>query len=138
VVPQYWILKSEPNDYSYDDLVSDGGTVWDGVRNNLALKHLRAMHEGDRALVYHTGKEKALVGEARITSAPYPDPQGEDPRLVVVDLEPVRRLDRAVPLAEIKAREDLADLGLVRIGRLSVVPATAEQWNRLLAMGRGE
>ena len=135
-MPQYWILKTEPTDYSYQDLEADGRTVWDGVKNNLALKHLRAMKQGDRALVYHTGNVKALIGEAVIVSPPYADPRAGDPRLVVVDLEPARQLGRPVPLAEIKAEPALAQLGLVRMGRLSVVPASATQWKQLKGMGR--
>jgi predicted RNA-binding protein with PUA-like domain len=135
-MPQYWILKTEPTDYSYQDLEADGRTVWDGVKNNLALKHLRTMKQGDRALVYHTGNVKALIGEAVIVSPPYPDPRAGDPRLVVVDIEPARQLGRPVPLAEIKAEPALAELGLVRMGRLSVVPASAAQWKQLKGMGR--
>jgi len=136
-MPQYWILKTEPDAYSWDDLVADGRAVWDGVRNNLALKHMRTMRRGDRVLIYHTGAVKALVGEARVTSAPYPDPKADDDRFVVFDLEPVRPLGRAVPLAEIKGDSALADLGLVRMGRLSVVPATAEHWQHLMRLGKG-
>lgn len=135
-MPQYWILKTEPTDYSYDALEADGRTVWDGVKNNLALKHLRTMERGDQALIYHTGNVKALIGEAVIVSQPYADPRADDPRLVVVDIEPVSRLEREVPLAEIKADPALADLGLVRMGRLSVVPASPAQWKRVKGMGR--
>jgi predicted RNA-binding protein with PUA-like domain len=136
-MPQYWILKTEPNSYSFEDLEKDAGTVWDGVKNNLALKHIRTMKAGDRAMIYHTGGVKALIGEAGVVSDPYPDPQADDDKLVVVDLEPGKRLGRPVPLAEIKAEAALADLALVRMGRLSVVPATDDQWKRLMAMGRG-
>jgi predicted RNA-binding protein with PUA-like domain len=136
-MPQYWILKTEPNSYSFEDLQNDAGTVWDGVKNNLALKHIRAMKTGDRALIYHTGTVKALIGEATVVSDPYADPEGDDDKLVVVDLEPGKRLARSVPLAEIKAETTLADLALVRMGRLSVVPATDAQWKRLMAMGQG-
>ncbi len=135
-MPQYWILKTEPTDYSYHDLEADGRTAWDGVKNNLALKHLRTMKNGDRALIYHTGTVKALIGEAVIVSQPYADPGAADPRLVVVDIEPARRLGREVPLAEIKADPALAQLGLVRMGRLSVVPASSAQWKHLKGMGR--
>jgi predicted RNA-binding protein with PUA-like domain len=135
-MPQYWILKTEPTDYSYEDLEADGRTVWDGVKNNLALKHLRTMKQGDRALIYHTGTVKALIGEAVVTSEPYADPRAGDPRLVVVDIEPARRLGRTVPLADVKADPSLAELGLVRMGRLSVVPASAAQWKHLKGMGR--
>ncbi len=136
-MPQFWILKTEPNDYSFEDLENDNGTVWDGVKNNLALKHIRTMKAGDRALIYHTGSVKALIGEATIVSDPYPDPRGNEDKLAVIDIEPAKRLSRPVTLAEIKADTSLADLALVRMGRLSVVPATDAQWKRLKAMGNG-
>ncbi|NNG15964.1 MAG: EVE domain-containing protein, partial [Gemmatimonadales bacterium] len=100
---QYWILKSEPTSYSYDQLERDRETAWDGVKNPLALKHIRAMHKGDEALIYHTGKEKALVGKAKIVSEPYPDPAAGDPKLVVVDIKAVKRLAHTVPLRAVKA-----------------------------------
>jgi len=130
----YWILKTEPSSYSYAHLERDGATRWDGVRNPLALKHIRSMRRGDDVLIYHTGKEKALVGKARISTDPYPDPGADDPALVVVDLEASGPLRRSVPLALIKAEASFADLALVRMGRLSVVPATPSQWKRLLEM----
>ena len=130
----YWILKTEPSTYSFDQLERDGTAVWDGVTNPLALKHLRAMQPGDEALIYHTGDEKAVVGLARVTSAAYPDPKAKDPRLVVVELKAGRRLKRPVTLAEIKAEPAFQDLALVRMPRLSVVPATAAQWKELLEM----
>jgi predicted RNA-binding protein with PUA-like domain len=129
---RHWVLKTEPSEYGFSDLVRDRRTRWEGVSNPVALKHLRSMLEGDDALIYHTGNEKALVGLARVTSAPYPDPK--DPKLVVVDVEPVRPLARVVPLAEIKAEPAFADLGLVRMPRLSVVPVEPAQWKRLLSM----
>jgi predicted RNA-binding protein with PUA-like domain len=131
----YWIVKTEPSTYSYDDLASQKTAVWDGVKNNLALKYLRQMQPGDRVLVYHTGDEKAVVGVAQVTSQAYPDPKQKDPKLAVVDLKADSRLPRPVPLAEIKKDRAFADLGLVRIGRLSVMPASAEQFNRLLKLG---
>lgn len=130
----YWILKTEPQAYSYADLSREGGTIWDGVSNNVALKHLRAMRPGDQALIYHTGDERRAVGLAEVTSAPYPDPQYNDPRLVVVDVRPLRPLPRPVELATIKADPFFAEFALVRQGRLSVVPVTPEQWSRLLAL----
>jgi predicted RNA-binding protein with PUA-like domain len=129
---RHWVLKTEPSEYGFSDLVRDRRTRWEGVSNPVALKHLRSMLEGDDALIYHTGNEKALVGLARVASAPYPDPK--DPKLVVVDVEPVRPLARVVPLAEIKAEPAFADLGLVRMPRLSVVPVEPAQWKRLLSM----
>jgi predicted RNA-binding protein with PUA-like domain len=129
------VLKTEPSEYGFPDLVRDRRTRWEGVSNPVALKHLRSMLEGDGALIYHTGNEKALVGRARIASAPYPDPS--DPKLVVVDVEAGQPLPRAVPLAAIKADPSFAELGLVRVPRLSVVPLEPDQWKRLLAMAGG-
>lgn len=134
-MPRYWIVKTEPSTYSYDQLERDKRAVWDGVRNNLALKHLRQMNPGDRVLVYHTGDEKAVVGVAEVVSEPYTDPKQRDAKLTVVDLKAAGRLPRPVPLAEIKKDRAFADLGLVRMGRLSVMPAAADQFKRLLAMG---
>lgn len=132
----YWIVKTEPSTYSFDDLVRERRTMWDGVRNNLALKHLRAMRSGDEVLVYHSGKEKALIGTARVAKAAYPDPKGEDDRLVVVDLQAGARLGRPVPLAAIRADAAFKDLALVRMPRLSVMPVRAAQWKRLRDMAR--
>ena len=129
-----WILKSEPEIYSYADLVRDGRTVWDGVANNTALMHMRTMRPADQALIYHTGDERRAVGLATITSAPYPDPQLSDARLVVVDVLPLRALPRPVTLAAVKADPFFADFVLVRQARLSVVPVSDEQWARLLSM----
>ena len=131
----YWIVKTEPSTYSYDDLERQKTAVWDGVKNNLALKHLRQMKPGDRVLVYHTGDEKAVVGVAEVTSAAYPDPKQKDPKLAVVDLRAAGRLPRPVPLAEIKKDRAFADLGLVRMGRLSVMPVPPDQYQRLLKLG---
>ena len=131
---RHWILKTEPSEYAFSDLVRDRRTRWEGVRNAVALKHLRSMLEGDEALIYHTGNEKSLIGLARIASAPYPDPSGKDPRLVVVDVEARGPLPRHVTLAEIKADPAFKDLGLVRVPRLSVVPVEPAQWSRLLSM----
>jgi predicted RNA-binding protein with PUA-like domain len=130
----YWLLKTEPDNYSYDDLERDGATVWDGVANNTALMHIRTMQPGDLALIYHTGDQRQAVGLAEITSAPYADPKLGDPKLVVVDLRALRRLPRPVTLVAIKADPAFADFALVRLGRLSVVPVTPEQWGKLLRM----
>ena len=134
-MPGFWIVKTEPSTYSYDDLAHQKTAVWDGVKNNLALKYLRQMKPGDQVLVYHTGDEKAVVGLAEATSEAYPDPKQKDPKLAVVDLRAVERLPQAVPLAEIKRDRAFADLALVRIGRLSVMPVSAEQFKRLLKLG---
>ena len=134
-MPNYWIVKTDPSTYSFDDLARQKTAVWDGVKNNLALKHLRQMKPGDRVLVYHTGDEKAVVGVAEVASQPYPDPKQKDPKLAVVDLKAGERLPRPVPLAEIKGDRAFADLALVRIGRLSVMPASADQFKRILKLG---
>ncbi len=133
-MPQYWLLKTEPSDYSYADLSRDGKTVWDGVSNNLALKHLRNMKAGDLAFLYHTGKERALVGIADVISDPYPDPKKNDPKLAVVDVKAREQLPQSVSLADVKADSEFSDFLLVRLPRLSVMPVTPSQWNRLLAM----
>lgn len=130
----YWLLKTEPDVYSYDDLAREGVTVWDGVANTVALKHMRGMAIGDQALIYHTGDERRAVGLAEVSSAPYPDPQQSKPKLVVVDVRAVGPLPASLSLAAIKADPFFADFALVRQGRLSVVPVSAEQWTRLLAM----
>ena len=123
-----WLFKEEPDHYSLDDLFRDKRAVWDGVENNLALKHLRSVKKGDRAFYYHTGNEKSVVGVMEIVKGPYPDPNGDDPRFVVVDVKPVRCLARPVSPAEIKSNPKFADFALVRISRLSVMPVTDAQW----------
>lgn len=130
----YWLLKTEPSVYSYADLERDKRTTWDGVTNNLALKHIRSMAKGDFVFIYHTGDEKAIVGIGEVCSTPYPDPKAGDPKLVVVDLKPTERLKKPVSLASIKALKEFADFALVRIGRLSVMPVSAGQWKLLLKM----
>jgi len=130
----YWLLKTEPSTYSYADLERDKKTTWDGVTNNLALKHIRSMKKGDLAFIYHTGDEKSIVGIAEIASDAYPDPKAKDEKIVVVDLKGKESLAFPVSLAAVKARKEFADFALVRIGRLSVMPASASQWKLLLAM----
>ena len=133
-MPNYWILKTEPTAYSFDRLEKERTAVWDGVKNPLALKHLRAMQPGDEVMIYHTGDEKAVVGTAVVVGAAYPDPKAKNPALVVVDLKAGKRLPQPVPLSVIKADPAFKDLALVRMPRLSVVPATAAHWSRLLAL----
>ena len=130
----YWILKTDADSYPFDQLERERRAVWDGVTNALALKHIRSMAPGDTALIYHSNVGKDLVGLARITSEPYPDPKRQDPKLVVVDLEADRRLPKPVSLAAVKADPAFSDLGLVRMSRLSVIPVPAEQWRKLLTM----
>lgn len=127
-----WLCKSEPDAYGWDDLVHDGRTVWNGVRNHQAAANIRAMAAGDEALFYHSNEGKACVGVMRIASAPYPDPAA--PAWPVVDVEPVRALPRAVTLAELKADPRFADLALVRQSRLSVMPVAPAHWDAILAL----
>jgi predicted RNA-binding protein with PUA-like domain len=135
-VKAMWLLKTEPTDYSYDDLEKAKSARWDGVRNPVALRNLREMKVGDRVFVYHTGGEKAVVGLAEVTREAYPDPALKNSKRLVVDLRAVGRLSRPVTLAEIKARADFAESPLVRQGRLSVVPLTAVQARALETLGK--
>lgn len=130
----YWLVKTEPTTYSFATLLREGKTVWEGVSAPAALIHLRQMRKSDKVLVYHSGTERAVVGVARVSRSPYPDPALDDPRRVVVDLEPVERLPSPVPLAAIKADRRFANLGLVRISRLSVMPVSPAEWGALLQM----
>lgn len=132
-----WLFKTEPGTYAYADLEREGRTVWDGVKNALALKHLRATVVGDEVLVYHTGDEKAAVGVARVVRAAYPDPQRKDARLVVVDIAPVRGLEQTVALAAMRASPGLAGFDLLRLPRLSVMPVSAAHWAEIMRMARG-
>ena len=131
----YWILKTDADTYPFDQLERERRAAWDGVTNALALKHMRGMAPGDAVLIYHSNVGKEIVGLARIVSAPYPDPKRTDPKLVVVDLEADRRLPKSVSLSAIKANPAFADLGLVRMSRLSVIPVPPDQWKMLLQMG---
>jgi predicted RNA-binding protein with PUA-like domain len=128
-----WLLKTEPSTYSFQDLVKQKRAVWDGVKNPVALKHIRAMKPGDQVVIYHTGDEKAAVGLGEVASAPRPDPK--DDKLAIVDLTAKVALARSVSLAELKSEKVFADSPLLRIGRLSVVPLEADQMKRLLALG---
>ena len=130
----HWLMKSEPESYSWADLVRDGGTEWDGVRNNAARLHLKAMKIGDEAFFYHSMSDKAVVGIMRITRAAQPDPKNLD--WVSVRVEPVRPLARPVTLAEIKAEPRLAKMELIRQSRLSVAPVRDEEWNVILELAR--
>jgi predicted RNA-binding protein with PUA-like domain len=129
----YWLMKSEPHSYSWDELVRDGGTEWDGVRNPAARLHLRAMKVGDEGLFYHSGDDKAAVGIMRITREGAPDPK--DSNWVSVRVEPVRPLAKPVTLKAMKAEPRLAKLEMIRQSRLSVSPVRDEEWAVLLEMG---
>lgn len=128
----YWLMKSEPSSYGWDDLVRDGGTMWDGVRNNAARLHLRAMKAGDQAFFYHSMDERSVVGIMKITGTGQPD--GEDGSWVKVPVEPVRPLKKPVTLAEIKGEPRLAKMELIRQSRLSVAPVRDEEWKLVLEM----
>jgi predicted RNA-binding protein with PUA-like domain len=130
-VVSYWLLKTEPDAYSWDQLARDKKTRWDGVTNALALKHIRTMKKGDLAIIYHTGDERAAVGIAEITTDPYPDPKQDNEKIVVVDLKVKSKLHRPVTLAEFKADSAFAGWDLLRIGRLSIVPVPAKIWERI-------
>ncbi|MBE9004972.1 EVE domain-containing protein [Fortiea sp. LEGE XX443] len=128
----YWLLKTEPDNYSYSDLERDGCTAWDGITNALALKYIRTMVSGDLALIYHTGKERQIVGVAEIISQPYPDPALNDAKLVVVDVRAVRPASEPVTLAQIKQDDKFTDFDLLRLPRLSVVPVSEFYWQHLI------
>lgn len=134
MIMAFWLMKTEPSEFSYGDLEREKRGVWDGVTNNTALMHLRAMRKGDRALIYHSGGEKSLVGLADIVSDPYPDPKVGDAKFVVVDIAPAGRLSRPVLLGRIKKEKEFASFELVRISRLSVMPVPPVLWKKLLAM----
>jgi len=126
-----WLFKEEPSCYNYADLEKDGSTLWAGVKNALARQHLRKIQVGDRVLYYHTGKERAIVGEMRVVTEPTVDSASDDPKAVVVEVEPVRRWQPPVTLEQIKEDPLFADWELVRISRLSVMPVRPAQWKRL-------
>jgi len=131
----YWLVKSEPFKYSWDQFVEDGSTYWDGVRNYQARNNLKEMRKGDRALFYHSNEGKEVVGIAEVIKESYQDPTTEDERWVVVDLKPVKKLKRAVTLTEVKADPRLANMKLVRQGRLSVSAVEPNEFDAVLDLG---
>ncbi len=132
----YWLLKTEPQSYSWDRLVREKKAVWDGVTNPTALKHIRSMSKGDEALIYHTGDEKACIGVAEVVSDSFPDPKSADPRTVVVEIKPKSKLQRPVSLAEIKVDSTFSGWDLLRISRLSVMPVPPVMWKRVMQLGK--
>jgi predicted RNA-binding protein with PUA-like domain len=134
----YWLLKSEPDVYSYDDLARDKKTEWDGVANNTALIHIRAMKKGDLAIIYHTGDERAAIGIAEVVSDPHPDTKLDDPKMAVVTVKAKKKFAHPVTLAQIKADPAFAGFDLIRIGRLSVVPVPVKMWQRIEHLSTGE
>lgn len=134
----YFLVKSEPFKYSWQQFLKDGQTFWDGVRNYQARNNLQAMKKGDLVLFYHSNEGKEVVGIAEVIRESYPDPTTDDARWVVVDLKPVQALDQPVSLAQIKADEQLKDIPLVKQGRLSVMPLSAAAFDRIVALGTGK
>jgi predicted RNA-binding protein with PUA-like domain len=128
-----WLFKEEPTHYSYDSLVKDKRTVWSGVKNPLAQKHLRSVRKGDRIFYYHTGDEKSVVGIAKALDDAYPDPTDKTGKQSVVDVAPVKKLPQPVTLASIKADGAFKTFPLVRISRLSVMPVTDDEWEAIVA-----
>ena len=130
-----WLLKSEPDTWSWDDMVKAKATEWDGVRNNQAALNLKAMRKGDRCFFYHSGEERAVVGIVEVTKEAYPDPGDPAGRFVMVDVKAVKPVPKPVTLAAIKAAPRFNDFMLVKLSRLSVVPVSADHWKAILAMG---
>ena len=133
-----WLVKQEPETYSWDDFVRDGRTDWTGVRNFQARNNLRQMKVGDRVLFYHSGTGKCVVGIAEVAKAAYPDPTADDPQWVAVDLKPVKPLNEPVPLASIRYHAKLGNLPLIRQSQLSVMPLTKEEFETIVGMGAGK
>lgn len=136
-MPNYWLMKSEPDAYGWDDLVREGEGTWDGVRNHRAANNLRAMQVGDEAFFYHSNIGKEIVGIVRISEAGLTDPTDPDGKWAAVKVKPVRKLAKAVTLAQIKADPDLPDIELVRLSRLSVAAITPAEWAHILRLGEG-
>jgi predicted RNA-binding protein with PUA-like domain len=132
---QYWMVKQEPETYSWDDFVKDGSTDWTGVRNYQARNNLRGMKVGDRVLFYHSGKGKEVVGLAEVVKSAYPDPTADDPQWVAVDLKPIKPLSSPVQLAAIRYDERLSQLPLIRQSQLSVMSLTKEEFDVIVSMG---
>lgn len=130
----YWLIKSEPFKYSWDDLEKDGNTFWDGVRNYEARNNLQAMKKGDLCLYYHSNKGKEVVGIAKVIKEGYQDPTTDDDRWVVVDIEPFKKLKNTVSLATMKAAPELENMKMIRQGRLSVTPVTHPEFDKIIAL----
>lgn len=135
---RYWMVKQEPETYSWDDFARDGQTDWSGVRNYQARNNLREMKVGDRVLFYHSGKGKEVVGMAEVTKGAYQDPTADDSQWVAVDLKPLKPLATPVPLAAIRYDKRLSQLPLIRQSQLSVMPLTKEEFDVIVMMGNGK
>lgn len=131
----YWLVKSEPSTYSWDQLEKDKQTTWDGVRNYAARLHLKGMKKGDEVLFYHSNEGTEIVGIAKVAKEFYPDPTTDDDAWVAVDLKPHKKIKKPVTLAQVKADKRLTNMALVRLGRLSVQPVTDEEWKIVMEMG---
>src|SRR5688572_30040352 len=130
----YWLVKSEPSSYSFDQLIKDKQTTWDGVRNYAARNHLKSMKKGDEVLFYHSNEGLEIVGIAKVAKESYQDPTTDEEAWVVVDLKPYKRLKNPVPLTQIKTDKRLSDMALVRLGRLSVQPVTDAEWKVIMEL----
>lgn len=130
----YWLVKSEPFKYSWDQFVKDGQTFWDGVRNYAARNNLKAMRKGDEVLFYHSNEGLEIVGIAKVVKEAYQDPTTDEDAWVVVDLKPVKKLKKPVSLQQIKGEKRLKDMALIRLGRLSVQPITEDEWEVIMEM----
>ncbi len=135
-MPRFWLIKSEPEKYSWDDLVKDGETVWDGVRNHRASNNMRAMEVGDQAFYYHSVSGKEIVGIAEVTKNGITDPTDPEGKWATVYVKPVRKMERPITLAEIKADEHLEGIELVRLSRLSVAEITPEEWDYICKLAK--
>ena len=134
----HFLLKTEPTTYSFDDLLRDAETVWDGVTNNLALKNLRLMKAGDSCFIYHSGDKKEIVGIATVSRASYPDPKNNDSKLTVVNIKPTKKLRNPVQLSSLKGLKNLAQFDLIRLPRLSVMQVADDIWNLIMKMSEEE
>lgn len=132
----YWLLKTEPDTYSWDDLVKEKKATWDGVRNFQARSNMKSMKKGDIVFIYHTGEEKAVIGTAKVVTEHYPDPK--DNEWVIVDLSPEKKLKKPISLSQIKADKRLADMTLVRAARLSVQPVKPEEFNLIVRLSEAD
>ncbi|RPD39714.1 EVE domain-containing protein [Chitinophaga barathri] len=135
---QYWLVKSEPFKYSWDQFVADGKTVWDGVRNYAARNNLRSMKKGDQVLWYHSNEGLEIVGIAKVVKESYQDPTTPDPAWLVVELSPVKKLKKPVTLAQMKAEKSLANMDLIRLGRLSVGTVKEDEFKKIMEMANAK
>ena len=134
----HWLIKSEPSTYSWDQFIKDKQTFWDGVRNYAARIHLRSMKKGEEVFFYHSNEGMEIVGIAKVSKEAYQDPSTDDINWVAVDFKPVKKLKNAVSLAQMKADKRLANMALIRIGRLSVSPVTDTEWDIIMQMSEGK